>query len=66
VVLAVKNKFHNTFGNRNSLLKISCQKTKYLESTDILPENQLSEIMKKLHICSAYPRVSRTLIFAEA
>jgi hypothetical protein len=31
-----------------------------------LPEKQLSEITKKLHICSAYLRISRTLIFTEA
>jgi len=36
-----------------------------VQTTDILPEKQLSEITKKLHICSAYPRVSRTLIFTE-
>jgi hypothetical protein len=32
---------------------------------DTLPEKQLSENTKKLHICSAYLSISRTLIFTE-
>jgi hypothetical protein len=43
------SEFHNTFGNQNPLLKISCQKLKYQPFEDLL-----RIYMKLLKIKSAY------------